>query len=339
MSPSDGVHLLIWPPVDDERLLRIQAAVRGRGSVRNAQTLEEALASAADANVFFGKLTPELLEAAPSLRWVQSPTASLEHFLFPELVEHPCQLTNMRGIFSDVIADHVMGFVLTFARNLHLYRDQQALARWEPIGGGSAVPNFAQGPGVVSAVDRAHQHLSDCVLGVVGVGAIGEEVCRRAKAFGMEVLGVDPHPRSLPQVCDVMPLEALDILLEKCHYVVIAAPHTPQTQHLFNRERISRMRSDAVLINVGRGIIIQLDDLTDALRDRVIAGAALDVCETEPLPAAHPLWRMPNVVITPHVAAASTRISERHLQVLIENLKRFVTGQPLQNVVNKREWY
>ncbi len=334
------MHLVIFPAIDEVRLQLVVEAAVAEARVTNAPDLASALAAMPTADAFFGKLTPPLLAAAPRLRWVQSPTASLEHFLFPALTEHPCQLTNMRGIFSDVIADHVMGYVISFARNLHLYRDQQRSGRWEPIGSdGPALPNFAQGPGTISPVDRAHLHLADCTIGVVGVGAIGEEICRRAHAFGMRVLGVDRHPRSLAHICEVAPLNQLDDLLTRSHFVVIAAPHTPLTEKLFNAATIARMRSGSYLFNIGRGIIVDLSDLTSALQSGHLAGAALDVSEIEPLPPSHPLWQMPNVLITPHVAAASPRIAERHTAVLVENVKRFAHDQPLLNVVNKQEWY
>src|SRR5262249_7932222 len=159
---------------------------------------------------FFGKLTPRLLAPARRLRWVQSPTASLEHYLFPELVAHPCVLTNMRGLFSDVIADQVMGYVICFARNLHRYVLQQARGQWGPIGGEAAGVPFATGPGTVNAIDRAHLHLADATLGVVGLGAIGAEVARRALAFGMRVLAVDPvETQAAPGVAALWPVERL----------------------------------------------------------------------------------------------------------------------------------
>ena len=333
------MNLVIWPAIDQPRLARVRDAAGPQNHIVNAPDESAARAAMPTADAFFGKLTHNLLSAATQLRWVQSPTASLEHSLFPALVEHPCQLTNMRGIFSDVIADHVLGYVLSFARNLHLYRDQQRSGRWEPIGGGPALPNFAVGPGEISPVDIAHLHLADCTLGVVGVGAIGEEVCRRAHAFGMRVLGVDPVPRVIDNLCEIGPLDQLDSLLAQSHFIVIAAPHTPRTEKLFRAATLACMRPGSYLINIGRGIIVDLADLTVALQSGHLAGAALDVCEIEPLPASHPLWQLPNVLITPHVAAASPRVSERHAEVLIENVKRFARNQPLLNVVNKREWY
>jgi len=333
------MKLLIYPAIDDIRLNHIRETARDM-LVVNAQHADQALHEIVDADAFFGKLTPALLSNASKLRWVQSPTASLEHFIFPELVNHPCLLSNMRGLFSDVIADHVMGYVLCFARNFHLYFRQQMEGRWSPIGDASYVTDFVGAPGTVTPMDRAHQHLSDCTLGVVGVGQIGAEVLRRASAFGMTVCGVDPIHRSVSGILDeVWPVDQLPRLLAQSDYVVIAAPHTPETQKLFGQSVIRQMKPSAVLINIGRGAIVDLADLVAALQAKEIAGAALDVCEVEPLPPEHPLWRMPNVIITPHVAAASPRVAERHLQTLLENIRRFLRGEEPVTLVDKHKWY
>jgi phosphoglycerate dehydrogenase-like enzyme len=333
------MKLIIFPPVEEPRLTRISGAAAGLNVV-NAQNEPEALAGIVDADAFFGKITPPLLAASRKLRWVQTATASLEHYMFDALVEHPCMLSNMRGLFSDVIADHVMGFVICLARNLHLYRDQQRSRHWEPIGGEAGRSDFTAGPAFVSEIDRRHLHLSDCTLGVVGVGNIGAEICRRARAFGMTVLGVDPHCRTVPgAVAEVWPPERLFDLLGQSDFVVIAAPHTPETYKLFRRDKFEAMKKTAYLINIGRGAIVDLADLAVALQSQRIAGAALDVFETEPLPVDSPLWRMSNVIITPHIAAASTHIAERHLETLLENIRRFVAGQDPATLVDKRKWY
>lgn len=189
-------------------------------------------------------------------------------------------------------------------------------------------------------IDRAHLHVSDCTLGVVGCGEIGAEVARRASAFSMPVLAVDPVRTAPP--CEGVALWGMNRvgeLLSQSRFVVICAPHTPETERMFNRALIAKMQRNAFLINIGRGAIVVLDDLVAALNAGEIAGAALDVFETEPLPEGHPLWAMENVILTPHVAGFSPRISERHLAVLLENVKRFARGEPLMNVVDKRRWF
>jgi phosphoglycerate dehydrogenase-like enzyme len=333
------MKLVIHPAVDAERWAKIREAA-GDMTVVNAADPETARETIGDADAFFGKLTPDLLAAARQLRWVQAPTASLEHFVFPELVAHRCQLTNMRGLFSDVIADHVFGYILCFSRNLHLYIRQQIQHHWEPIGGETARSSFAAGPGQVSAMDRAHTHLSDCTLGIVGLGHIGQEIARRGTAFAMRVLAVDPVQTERPAGVEALwSADQLPRLLAESDFVVIAAPHTPATEGLFGGDQFRQMKSSAYLINIGRGVIVQLAALTAALQAQQIAGAALDVFETEPLPADHPLWDMPNVIITPHVAACSVHVAQRHLQVLLDNIRRFRDGRPLRNVASKTDWF
>jgi phosphoglycerate dehydrogenase-like enzyme len=333
------MKLVIHPPVEPERLGKIQQAA-GAMSVVNAVDETEARSAIADADAFFGKLTPPLLMAAGRLRWVQSPTASLEHYLFPALIDHPCVLTNMRGLFSDVIADQVYGYILCFARNLHLYVRNQAAARWAPAGGESERQSFASGPGRVGAIDRAHKQLTGATLGIIGLGSIGGEVARRAPAFGMRVIAVDPVRVDKPTgVAELWRPERLPDLLKESDYVVIAAPQTPVTERLFRRSQFQQMKPTSYLINIGRGAIVDLADLTAALRTGELAGAGLDVFEQEPLPADHPLWKMENVIITPHVAGFSPLIAERHLALLLENIGRFVRGELLANSVNKSMWF
>lgn len=336
---TQRLKMVIHPAVDDARLSRIIDAARGM-SVVNAADAATAAAEIAETDAFFGKITPDLLRRTRKLRWVQAPTASLEHYLFPELVVHPCLLSNMRGLFSDVIADHVMGYVLCFARNFHRYIRQQSQRKWEPFGGEAARTDFISGPGVINDIDRNHRQLSDGTLGVVGVGNIGGEIARRAQAFGMRLVGVDAVHRSLPGVIDVIwPPERLTDLLRASDFVVIAAPHTPETYKLFRLAQFEQMKRTAYLINIGRGVIVDLADLTRALRTGLIAGAGLDVFEIEPLPADHPLWAMENVIITPHVAGASPRIAERHTETLLENIRRFLAGEEPATLVDKRRWF
>ena len=335
------MKFVIHPAVEADRLDALRRAAPGAEWV-NAATPDEALAAIPGADGFLGKVTPAILDRADRLRWVQSFTVSLEHYLFPGLAEHPCTLTNMRGLFGDVIADQVMGYVLCFARNLHTYIRRQAEHRYEPAGGESARVSFAAGPGTVNAMDRATIFLPDATMGVVGLGAIGAEVARRALAFGMAVRAVDRFPDRTrpPEGVDIVAgMEGLPGLLGASDFVVIAAPHTPETVGLFGAATIARMKPSGYLINIGRGAIVVLGDLVAALRAGSIAGAALDVFESEPLPPDHPLWAFPNVILTPHTAGYSPVIARRHLETLVENVGRFARGEPLLNVVDKALWF
>jgi phosphoglycerate dehydrogenase-like enzyme len=335
------VKIVIHPPVDADRLHAFRAAVPG-AEFLNAASPEEAEAAMPGADAFLGKVTPAMLAKAGRLRWVQAFTASLEHYIFPALVDHPCTLTNTRGLFGDVIADQVMGYVLSFARNLHVYARRQLERRYEPEGGSAARVDFASGPGVVNAMDRATIYLPRATMGIVGMGGIGLEVARRASAFGMTIRGVDRHPDRIEKpgfVDRIEGVDRLDDLLAWSDFVVIAAPHTPETERLFDAERLARMKPSGHLINIGRGAIVVLDDLVAALRAGTIAGAALDVYDVEPLPEDHPLWGFPNVILTPHTAGYSPIVAERHRALLVDNLGRFARGEPPRNAVDKALWF
>ena len=291
---------------------------------------------------FLGKITPTMLARADRLRWVQAFTVSLEHYMFPALSAHLCVLTNMRGLFGDVIADQVMGYVICFARNLHTYIRLQMEHRYEPAGGEAARVSNAAGPGIVGAMDRATMYLPKATMGVIGMGGIGCEIARRATAFGMAVRGLDRHPDRVQPPEEVERVDGIDRLGELLgwsDFAVIAAPHTPETARLFDARTLSLLRPTSYLINVGRGAIVVLDDLVAALRAGRLAGAALDVYEVEPLPADHPLWDFANVILTPHTAGYSTVIASRHLATLVDNVGRFARGETLLNIVDKTLWF
>jgi phosphoglycerate dehydrogenase-like enzyme len=336
------MKIVIYPGFEEQRLELIRKTAAGRAEIINCESAADAASAVADADGYLGKMTPEILTNARKLQWIQAFTVSLEHYIFPALVEHPCKLSNMRGLFGDVIADQVMGYVICFARNLHIYIRQQQLHRYEPLGGETSRVNNMYGPGVVNNMDRATIFLPDTMMLVVGMGAIGQEIARRALAFGIKVRGVDEHPDRVSAPAGVEAVVGTEKLLDElgqADWVVIAAPHTPHTEGWFNADVLRAMKPSGYLMNIGRGAIVVLDDLADSLRSGQIAGAALDVFEIEPLPAENPLWDMPNCIITPHTAGYSTAIAGRHLNTLCENLDRFLSGKPLVNVVDKRVWY
>ena len=290
------------------------------------ETMEGAEQAIAIADGAYGTIPPALLKRADKLRWLQAPQAAPPAgFYYPELIEHPAVITNFREIYNDHIGAHVMAFVLAFARGLQVYLPQQFRREWRPAG-------REDGDVVV--------HLPEATALVVGVGGIGSEVARLASAFGMKVIGVDERRTDPPPgVAELHRAAALDDLLPRADFVILTVPHTPETEGLMNRARFRHMKKSAFFINIGRGKTTRLDDLVAALQAGEIAGAGLDVFEQEPLPADHPLWTMPGVLITPHTAGHGPYLDERRFEVLSDNCRRFLGGQPLRNVVEKARWF
>jgi phosphoglycerate dehydrogenase-like enzyme len=313
--------MVILPPVNQERWAEeVRQAVPGVDVVlcRSAAEAGEAIM---DADAAFGTVPPEVLARATRLRWLQAPAAGPPAgWYYPELVDHPVVVTNFREIFNDHLGAHIMAFVLAFARGLQVYHPQQLRREWKP------------GAPVVA--------LPEATAVLVGVGGIGSEAARMLTAFGVTVLAVDPRRQAAPAgVTELHPPEVLDDLLPRADFVIITAPETPQTQRLFDRARLRRMKPATFLINISRGAIVVLDDLVAALEAGEIAGAALDVYETEPLPPEHPLWTMPGVLLTPHVGGNGPHLDERRAELLTDNCRRFAAGQPLRNIVDKKNWF
>jgi phosphoglycerate dehydrogenase-like enzyme len=215
-----------------------------------------------------------------------------------------------------------MAYMLAFARGLHVYMHRQLERRWDRN----------DTPPVV--------HLPDATALVIGLGSTGAETARLCAAFSMRVIGVDPRQTMVPEgVSELHSPDQLDRLLPLADFVILTMPHTPKTEGLFNSGRFHLMKRSAFFINIGRGMTTKLDDLDRALREGVIAGAGLDVYEIEPLPEDHPLWTAPNALLTPHVAASGPSLEKARTSIIVENARRFASGQPLLNVVNKAEWF
>jgi phosphoglycerate dehydrogenase-like enzyme len=288
-----------------------------------AETADEARLALGEADAAFGTLPAELLPAARKLRWLQAPAAAPPAgYYYPALVQHPVTVTNFRGIYNDHIAAHILAFVLAFARGLQRYIPQQLHQEWQPLDEGSI------------------RHLPESTALIVGVGGIGGETARLCAAFGMRVIGVDARRTDPPAgLAELHPPEVLDRLLPEADFVILTVPHTPETDGLMAAAQFRRMKPTAFFINIGRGMTVRLDDLNAALRAGTIAGAGLDVYEIEPLPADHPLWTAPNVLLTPHVAGNGPYLDDRRLAIIVENARRFVRNQPLENVVDKQHWF
>lgn len=288
------------------------------------ETEEAAEASIGRADAAYGVLPRTLLAKAGQLRWLQSPQAAPPAgYYYPELIAHPLLVTNMREIYNDHIGAHIMAFVLAFARDFQTYLPQQLRREWKP-----------------RQLDTGVVHLPEATALIVGVGGIGAEAARLAAAFGMRVIATDARRTEPPPgVAELYEPQALDSLLPTADFVILTVPHTPATEGFMNRARFQRMKPTAFFINIGRGKTTRLDDLVAALQAGEIAGAGLDVFETEPLPAEHPLWTMPGVLITPHTAGFGPYLDERRYAILRDNCCAFSAGTPLRNVVDKANWF
>lgn len=274
------------------------------------------------ADAAFGTLDADLLRAAPGLRWLQAPLAAPPTgYYFPEMIDHPVVVTNLRGVYTEHVATHATALILALARGLHRHFPNQARGIW----------NQDRSPSSVL-------HLAEAVMLMVGVGAVGSLVADQCRAFGVECLGIDAKLTEHPDMVIHAP-EALDELLPEADIVCLTVPHTPATEGLMDSRRFRAMKSSAVFVNIGRGGTVRLHDLVAALQDEELAGAALDVFEEEPLPGRHPLWRAPNLLMTPHVAVAGPYVEERQYQVVRENARRFLNDEELMNLVDKAVWY
>ncbi len=275
----------------------------------------------ADAHVIYGNFSRKDLVAGKQLKWIQYTAAGVENILWPELVESPIVLTNMQRIYAPAISESVIGLLLSLTRGLSRYALQTRERVWKPASGLTEI--------------------SGLTLGLVGLGGIGTETAYRAHyGFGMKVLAVDPKP--LPQPRFVAELHALDWLpkmVPQLDVLVSAAPHTPVSEGMFNESVFRAMKPTAYFINVSRGKLVDTPALVRALKEGWIAGAALDVAYKEPLPQDDPLWSAPNIIITCHSSAHSPRTEERQMGLFSENVRRFVVGLPLLNVVDKRRGY
>lgn len=280
-----------------------------------------------DTDVLIGwSIMPEQFAEARALKWIHSPAAAVHQLMFPELVRSDVMVTNSGGVHGAVVAEHALAMLLALAKRLPQAMRHQDKKKWaqEILWGEKPRPREVSGATVV----------------VIGMGSIGREFTTRAKALGMKVLAVRENPEKGPEGADaVFGASQLDEVLPQADYALLCTPVTPSTTELMNRARLDRMRPDSYLINVGRGPLVDETALLDALRSAKIAGAGLDVFTEEPLLPDSPFWDLENVLITPHTAAVTERLWERHYQLICENLQRFLEGKPLLNLIDKRRGY
>ena len=271
-------------------------------------------------------IRPEQVKAARKLRWIHSPAAAVHQLMFPELTASDIILTNAREVHGPVVAEHVIALIFALAKKIPGSVELQQKHIWGQQLLWDEIPRVRE--------------VAGATLGLIGVGAIGRPLVRSAKALGMRVMAVREHPEKGSDGADVVrgPAQINDVF-RQADYVVLAAPVTDSTKAIANAERLALMKPTACLINVGRGPLVDEGALAAALRERKIGGAALDVFPKEPLAEDSPLWDLPNLLITPHTAALTDKLWERHYALFCENLRHYLNGEPLLAVVDKRKGY
>lgn len=290
--------------------------------VKSREDWTEALArKGASCEVFLGILLDAWIDKLPNLKWAQLVSAGADRVLkSPEVMRRELVITNASGVHAIPISEHILSLMFSFARNLPQYMRSQLAGKWERRG--------------------EIMELEGTTVGLIGVGKIGEKTAEKAKALNMKVLGVRRNPeRSSPFVDKMYGPEGLREMLARADWVVVTAAGTKETEGIIGEAELAVMKRSAVVINIARGSLIREETLVRALQEKRIAGAGLDVFETEPLPADSPLWQMPNVILTPHVAGGTPYYIDRLMDIFVENLKRYQAAEPLINVVDKKLGY
>jgi len=263
--------------------------------------------------VLYGTLPEALWDAFPRLRWLQTTGAGVEGQLYPSLRKSDVILTNAKGIHAPYCAEHAFALLLGLTRALPDYVRDQDARRWTA---------------------RPLIEIGGWTLGLIGLGGFGREMAQRGKGFRMHVLGYDPYRADPPPHVDETTTD-LDELLRRADVVMVACPYTRETRHLLDARALALMKPTSYLISVTRGGIVDEAALIEVLQERRIAGAGLDVFEQEPLPAESPLWTLDNVILTPHAAGRSQNRPRPTVELFCDNLRRFLAGRPLRNVVDK----
>ncbi len=272
--------------------------------------------------ILYGDAGPDIIKNAASLRWVCSPNAGVEKYLPEDAMPKDCTLSNSSGAYGPAIAEHIIMVLLMLMRRMPEYQTAMTDHSW---------PYFSPIRSIAG---------SNIIM--LGTGDIGSNTARRLSALGAAVTGVCRSGQSEePSFTRVVKTEALDALLPLADALIMALPSTPDTIGILSRERIAKLGSHALVINVGRGSAIDQDALVDALNQRRIAGAALDVMTPEPLPADHPLWNCPNTIITPHVSGndALESTQQADVSMFLGDLELYAYGRPLTHLVNRKTGY
>ena len=308
--------------VTDDNLARIQSAA-GSDAKIIVTNYKDAPAQAGNVDVILGIVPPQLFARAPKLRWVQSISSGVDSFMYPEFINSTVMLTSEKGLVGEHLADHGFGLLLTLTRQLAAARDL----------GPEAWHNRPE-------LRAAEIELTGTTMGIIGFGGTGRAMAKRAQAFGMNCMAVDPDDVDVAfGVEQILPPSALPDMLAAADIIAVCAPLTDLTDKLINPTTLAQCKVGAFIINVTRGEIIDEQALIEALKSGHIRGAGLDVAPREPLPPDSELWRLPNVVMTPHTAGASQFRAQRNLDRFIQNVSRFARGEPLEGMIDKTLGY
>lgn len=332
---ENNLHILVTIPVEPAHAEKLQAAAPGcqfrfrqgaalpslvGASLPFQNLLETEPVTQEDidwAHILLGNVKSTLLHGGENLRWMQTNSAGVEEYIKPGVLAGGTLLTNATGAYGLAISEHMLAMLLSIMKKLELYRDQQHEETW-------------QSRGAVASI------YGSTVL-VLGMGDIGGEFGKRCKALGAKVIGVRRTDAKKPDYADeVRLIGELDEILPQADVVAVTLPGTEATRNLLDRKRLQSMKPGAVLLNVGRGYIVDTDALCDALETGALSGAGLDVTEPEPLPAGHRLWQIPTAVVTPHISGFYhlKETHERIVNIMAENLGHFLQGKPLRNQVD-----
>ena len=317
------MQILIQYPFTEEQTAHLSQIARDHGHEPLVAADEtEAVSLAGEAEVIMGHFQPAVCAAAPNLRWIQSFSTGMDKFLFPEIVARDeVAISNVAGLYAPQGGEHAWALLLALTRGIDAAIRSNAERKWS---GGATV------------------ELTGLTLGVIGMGGFGIEMVKRAAGYDMQVIAVDPVRRDPPPGVDELKdnsRENIHDLLQRADVVMMACPRTEETYHMIGAAELALMKESAYLVNVTRGGIIDEDALCQALADGQIAGAGLDVTEVEPLPPESPLWDAPNIILTPHRAGASQHRPRKVYEFFAAQLERYVKGEQVLNIVDKRKGY
>ncbi len=313
---------LTLPAVPETDLNTIRSLAGPNGEVI-VTTHHEATQHVGDAEVILGLVNEKLFSAATQLKWVQSISSGVDMFFYPKFLDSDVVLTSEKGLVGEHLADHGFGLLLMLTRQL-----------------ATALRYGADSWNHRPEMRFQELELTGSVLGIIGLGGTGRAMARRAAAFGMKCIAVDRDPVApMPEVPEIWSPDKLGKLLNLADVVSVCCPLTSETRDLLDQDAFAAMKDNALLVNVTRGEVMHEASLINALNNGQIGGAALDVAPREPLPADSPLWRMPNVVMTPHTAGASQFRVQRNIDRFIHNLEAYTNGEKLEGVIDKETGY